>query len=99
MVANAIASLDKKENQILLKTYVLEITDRNNLNGGLDWSQTLGVNGAKFTLTGRVGATGITGNIPVGSFFSNGLVLNFPDVAVVCEHLVNMAESGVTIRR
>ena len=87
MVANAIASLDKKENQILLKTYVLEITDRNNLNGGLDWSQTLGVNGAKFTLTGRVGATGITGNIPVGSFFSNGLVLNFPDVAVVLRAL------------
>jgi len=87
MVANAIASLDKKEKQILLKTYVLEITDRNNLNGGLDWSQTLGVNGAKFTLTGRVGATGITGNIPVGSFFSNGLVLNFPDVAVVLRAL------------
>jgi type II secretory pathway component GspD/PulD (secretin) len=87
MVANAIASLDKKEKQILLKTYVLEITDRNNLNGGLDWSQTLGVNGAKFTLTGRVGATGITGDIPIGSFFSNGLVLNFPDVAVVLRAL------------
>jgi type II secretory pathway component GspD/PulD (secretin) len=87
MVANAIDSLDRKENQILLKTYVLEITDRNNLNGGLDWSQTLGVNGAKFTLTGKVGATGITGNIPVGSFFSNGLVLNFPDVAVVLRAL------------
>jgi len=87
MIAAAISNLDHKENQILIKTYVVEVTDTNNLNGGLDWSQTLGVNGAKFTLTGKAGATGIIGKVPVGSFFTNGLVLNFPDVAVVLRAL------------
>jgi hypothetical protein len=87
MIVSAIENLDHKENQILLKTYVIEITDTNNLNAGLDWSQTLGVNGAKFTLTGKLGATGISGTVPVGSFFNNGMVLNFPDISVVLRAL------------
>jgi type II secretory pathway component HofQ len=87
MVATAIYNLDRRENQILLKTYVVEITDTKNLNAGLDWSQTLGAAGAKFTLTGKIGATGISGTVPVGSFFNNGMVLNFPDVSVVLRAL------------
>jgi type II secretory pathway component GspD/PulD (secretin) len=87
MISAAIVNLDHRENQILIKTYVVEITDTDNLNGGLDWSQTLGVNGAKFTLTGKVGASGISGTVPVGSFFNSGIVLNFPDVAVILRAL------------
>src|ERR1700726_4225742 len=89
--------LDRREQQILIKTYVIEVNENNSIGGGIDWSQTLGLQsgqGAKFSLTGNAGippATNlqtVTGKLLApGSFFSNGLVLNLSDVQVVVQAL------------
>jgi type II secretory pathway component GspD/PulD (secretin) len=80
---------DREENQIQINTYVIEITKNDDLFGGVDWSNTLGQNGATFTLTGNVGATpvGITSAGFGGPFFNNGLILKFPDVAATIRAL------------
>jgi type II secretory pathway component GspD/PulD (secretin) len=96
LVSSELQRLDRREQQILIKTYVIEVTDTNSIGGGIDWSQTLGLQsgqGAKFSLTGRAGIPPasnfqtITGNLTPGSFFSNGLVLNLSDVQVVVQAL------------
>ncbi len=80
---------DHEENQIQINTYVIEVTKNDDLFGGVDWSNTLGQNGATFTLTGNVGATpvGITSAGFGGPFFNNGLILKFPDVAATIRAL------------
>jgi len=80
---------DRQENQIQINTYVVEVSKNDDLFGGVDWSNTLGQNGATFTLTGNVGATpvGITSAGFGGPFFNNGLILKFPDVAVTIRAL------------
>jgi Flp pilus assembly secretin CpaC len=93
-IAAQIAQLDRKEQQILIKTYVIDVIDSSGTGGGLDWSQTLGFGpgqGATFSLTGNLGTPppgqSITGAINPGAFFSNGLVLNLSDVAVTLRAL------------
>ena len=104
MIAAEIKRLDQRERQILIKTYVVEITDTGGIGGGVDWSQTLGLNpdqGAKFSLTGQAGipvATSnlstVTGTVVKGGsgFFSSGLVLNLSDVQIT---LRGLAERGL----
>jgi type II secretory pathway component GspD/PulD (secretin) len=88
-LAEQIRVWDRQENQIQINTYVIEVSRNDDLFGGLDWSNTLGQNGATFTLTGNVGATpvGITSAGFGGAFFNNGLILKFPDVAVTVRAL------------
>jgi type II secretory pathway component GspD/PulD (secretin) len=88
-LADQIRVWDREENQIQINTYVIEITKNDDLFGGVDWSNTLGQNGATFTLTGNVGATpaGITSAGFGGPFFNNGLILKFPDVAATIRAL------------
>jgi len=88
-LAEQIRVWDRAESQIQINTYVIEITKNDDLFGGVDWSNTLGQNGATFTLTGNVGATpaGITSAGFGGPFFNNGLILKFPDVAATIRAL------------
>jgi hypothetical protein len=88
-LADQIRVWDRQENQIQINTYVVEVSKSDDLFGGVDWSSTLGQNGATFTLTGNVGATpaGITSAGFGGPFFSNGLILKFPDVAATVRAL------------
>ncbi len=88
-LADQIRIWDRQENQIQINTYVVEISKNDDLFGGVDWSSTLGQNGATFTLTGNVGATpaGITSAGFGGPFFNNGLILKFPDVAATIRAL------------
>jgi type II secretory pathway component GspD/PulD (secretin) len=64
-LADQVRVWDRQENQIQINTYVIEISKSDDLFGGVDWSNTLGQNGATFTLTGNVGATpiGITSGL------------------------------------
>ena len=110
LVAAEIARLDRREPQILIKTYVVEVADNNAIGGGIDWSQTLGIlpgQGAKFSLTGNVGTPSgqtITGRLNPGAFFANGLVLNLSDVLVVLHALkqqgrVKSSNSPMTVAK
>ncbi len=56
-LADQIRVWDRQENQIQINTYVIEVLKNDDLFGGVDWSNTLGQNGATFTLTGNVRAT------------------------------------------
>ena len=97
LVSTELQRLDRREQQILIKTYVIEVNDTNSIGGGIDWSQTLGLQngqGAKFSLTGNAGIPPasnlqtVTGKLLApGSFFSNGLVLSLSDVQVVVQAL------------
>jgi hypothetical protein len=52
-IAAEISRLDREENQILIKTYVVEVDDTNGIGGGIDWSTALGLangQGATFKL-------------------------------------------------
>jgi Bacterial type II and III secretion system protein len=73
---------DHRENQIQINTYVVEVSNSDDLFGGVDWSNTLGQNGATFTLTGNVGSppNSIVSSGFGGAFFHNGLILQFPTV-------------------
>jgi type II secretory pathway component GspD/PulD (secretin) len=88
-LADQVRVWDRQEHQIQINTYVIEVSKNDDLFGGVDWSNTLGQNGATFTLTGNVGATplGITSSGFGGPFFNNGLILKFPDVAVTIRAL------------
>jgi type II secretory pathway component GspD/PulD (secretin) len=88
-LADQIRIWDRQENQIQINTYVVEISKNDDLFGGVDWSSTLGQNGATFTLTGNVGATpsGVTSAGFGGPFFNNGFILKFPDVAATIRAL------------
>ena len=98
LVRTELQRLDVAENQILIKTYIVEVTDTNSIGGGLDWSQTLGLQpgqGATFTLSGNAGippaanlqtGTGAL-NAHGGGFFTNGLVLNMSNVQVTLQAL------------
>jgi type II secretory pathway component GspD/PulD (secretin) len=88
-LAEQIRVWDREENQIQINTYVIEVAKNDDLFGGVDWSNTLGQNGATFTLTGNVGATpvGITSAGFGGPFFNNGLILKFPDVTATIRAL------------
>jgi general secretion pathway protein D len=88
-LADQIRVWDRQENQIQINTYVVEISKSDDLFGGVDWSSTLGQNGATFTLTGSIGATPerIASAGFGGPFFSNGLILKFPDVAATIRAL------------
>jgi type II secretory pathway component GspD/PulD (secretin) len=88
-LADQIRVWDRQENQIQINTYVVEISKTDDLFAGVDWSNTLGQNGATFTLTGSIGATpgGIASAGFGGPFFSNGLILKFPDVAATIRAL------------
>ena len=98
LVRTELQRLDVAENQILIKTYIVEVTDTNSIGGGLDWSQTLGLQpgqGATFTLSGNAGIPPaanlqtVTGalNAHGGGFFTNGLVLNMSNVQVTLQAL------------
>jgi type II secretory pathway component GspD/PulD (secretin) len=97
LVRSELQRLDRREQQILIKTYVIEVNDTSSIGGGIDWSQTLGLEsgqGAKFSLTGNAGIPPssnlqtVTGKLLApGSFFSNGLVLNLSDVQIVVQAL------------
>jgi type II secretory pathway component GspD/PulD (secretin) len=98
LVRSELQRLDVAENQILIKTYIVEVTDTNSIGGGLDWSQTLGLQpgqGATFTLSGNAGIPPaanlqtVTGalNAHGGGFFTNGLVLNMSNVQVTLQAL------------
>ncbi len=73
---------DHRENQIQINTYVVEVSNTDDLFGGVDWSNTLGQNGATFSLTGNVGSppNSIVSSGFGGAFFHNGLILQFPTV-------------------
>jgi general secretion pathway protein D len=73
---------DRPENQIQINTYVVEVSKNDDLFGGVDWSNTLGQNGATFSLTGNVGspANTIFSHSIAGAFFKSGLILQFPNV-------------------
>ena len=73
---------DRRENQIQINTYVVEVSNNDDLFGGVDWSNTFGQNGATFTLTGNVGSppNTIFSSGFGGAFFHNGLILEFPTV-------------------
>ena len=88
-LADQIRVWDRQEDQIQINTYVIEVLKNDDLFGGVDWSNTLGQNGATFTLTGNVRATplGIHSAGFGGPFFDNGLILKFPDVAVTIRAL------------
>jgi type II secretory pathway component GspD/PulD (secretin) len=88
-LAGQIRVWDRQENQIQINTYVIEVSKNDDLFGGVDWSNTLGQNGATFTLTGSVAATplGIHSAGFGGPFFNSGLILKFPDVAVTIRAL------------
>src|SRR3984957_13622953 len=98
LVRTELQRLDVAENQILIKTYIVEVTDTNSIGGGLDWSQALGLQpgqGATFTLSGNAGIPPaanlqtVTGAINAhgGGFFTNGLVLNMSNVQVTLQAL------------
>jgi type II secretory pathway component GspD/PulD (secretin) len=81
-LAALIRQWDRRENQIQINTYVIEVSNTDDLFGGVDWSNTLGQNGATFTLTGNVGAppNTIVSQSVAGAFFKSGLILQFPTV-------------------
>jgi general secretion pathway protein D len=81
-LAEQIRIWDRPEDQIQVNTYVVEVSNNDDLFGGVDWSNTLGQNGATFTLTGNVGAppnTIFSQNLG-GAFFKSGLILQAPTV-------------------
>jgi Bacterial type II and III secretion system protein len=73
---------DRPEDQIQINTYVVEVSNTDDLFGGVDWSNTLGQNGSTFTLTGNVGSppNTIFSQTVAGAFFKSGLILTFPTV-------------------
>ena len=73
---------DQPENQIQINTYVVEVSNSDDLFGGVDWSNTLGQNGATFSLSGNVGSppNSIFSQSIAGAFFKSGLILQFPNV-------------------
>ena len=73
---------DRPEDQLQINTYVVEVDTTDDLFGGVDWSNTLGQNGATFTLTGNVGAppNTIFSSAFGGAFFKSGLILQLPTV-------------------
>jgi general secretion pathway protein D len=73
---------DQPEDQLQINTYVVEVNNTDDLFGGVDWSNTLGQNGATFTLSGNVGAppNTIVSSAFGGAFFKSGLILQFPTV-------------------
>jgi type II secretory pathway component GspD/PulD (secretin) len=77
-----VAAWDHPENQIQLNTYVVEVNTNDDLFGGVDWSNTLGQNGATFSLSGNVGTPPNTiFSAPFGgAFFKSGLILTLPTV-------------------
>ena len=81
-LAAQIRAWDKPEDQLQINTYVVEVNKTDDLFGGVDWSNTLGQNGATFTLTGNVGAppNTIVSSAFGGGFFKSGLILQFPTV-------------------
>jgi type II secretory pathway component GspD/PulD (secretin) len=81
-LAQQIKIWDRPENQIQINTYVVEVSTNDDLFGGVDWSNTLGQNGATFTLTGNVGSppNTIFSQTVGGAFFKSGLILTFPTV-------------------
>jgi Bacterial type II and III secretion system protein len=81
-LAAQISLWDRPEDQLQINTYVVEVDNSDDLFGGVDWSNTLGQNGATFTLTGNVGAppNTIFSSAFGGSFFKSGLILQFPTV-------------------
>src|SRR5258707_9244536 len=89
--------LDRREQQILIKTYVIEVNENNSIGGGVDLSEKPWLQkgrGEKFSLTGNAGIPPasnlqtVTGKLLApGSFFSNGLVLNLSDVQIVVQSL------------
>jgi hypothetical protein len=89
-LAHQLRLWDRPEDQIQINTYVVEIDKNDDAFGGVDWSNTLGTNGATFTLTGNVGSptnTIFTKNL-AGTFFSSGLILEFPNVQATVRALL-----------
>jgi type II secretory pathway component GspD/PulD (secretin) len=82
VLAAQVAAWDHPENQIQLNTYVVEVNTNDDLFGGVDWSNTLGQNGATFSLSGNVGTPPNTiFSAPFGgAFFKSGLILTLPTV-------------------
>jgi type II secretory pathway component GspD/PulD (secretin) len=92
LVAAELERLDRRERQILIKTYVVEISDTNGIGGGVDWSQALGLQpgqGASFKLQGNPTnpTSDILGKLTPGAFFTNGLILDVSNIQVVIQAL------------
>jgi Bacterial type II and III secretion system protein len=81
-LAAQIGLWDRPEDQLQINTYVVEVDNSDDLFGGVDWSNTLGQNGATFTLTGNIGSppNAIFSSAFGGAFFKSGLILQFPTV-------------------
>jgi type II secretory pathway component GspD/PulD (secretin) len=81
-LAAQISLWDRPDDQLQINTYVVEVNTTDDLFGGVDWSNTLGQNGATFTLSGNVGAppNTIVSSAFGGAFFKSGLILQFPNV-------------------
>ncbi|MBV8224209.1 MAG: hypothetical protein JO232_03345 [Verrucomicrobia bacterium] len=81
-LAQQIRVWDRPEDQIQINTYVVEVDTNDDLFGGVDWSNTLGQQGATFSLTGNVGSPSNTifSQSIAGAFFKSGLILQFPNV-------------------
>jgi len=97
---------DRRENQIQINTYIVEVSQNDDLFGGVDWSNTLGQNGSTFTLTGNVGSppNSIFSQTVAGAFFKSGLILTFPTVQATIRALgqrgkLKSANSPVTYTR
>ena len=97
---------DRRENQIQINTYIVEVSQNDDLFGGVDWSNTLGQNGATFTLTGNVGSppNTIYSQTVGGAFFKSGLILQFPTVQATIRALgqrgkLKSANSPITYTR
>jgi type II secretory pathway component GspD/PulD (secretin) len=97
---------DRRENQIQINTYIVEVSQNDDLFGGVDWSNTLGQSGATFTLTGNVGSppNTIYSQTVGGAFFKSGLILQFPTVQATIRALgqrgkLKSANSPVTYTR
>src|ERR1700738_5439025 len=81
-LAAQISLWDRPEDQLQINTYVVEVDTSDDLFGGVDWSNTLGQNGATFTLTGNIGSppNTIFSSGFGGAFFHNGFILEFSTV-------------------
>jgi hypothetical protein len=97
-LAAQIRKWDQPEDQLQINTYVVEVDKTDDLFGGVDWSNTLGQNGATFTLSGNVGAppNTIVSSAFGGAFFKSGLILQSPNVQATIRALTQRGKLKTT---
>lgn len=81
-ISKFIRSKDVRQQKVLVEVRIVELLGQQGDNFGIDWSETFGENGARFTFTPSVTATN-------GSFslLPNGGVLSYPTVTAVLRAL------------